>query len=104
MRNQPKMRWGESHIYFHKEGATVHSQREYVGYGFTSYNIVGSFDEVSEVVKSIYTNYPTPGYGTVINWPPNQVLSDGSPRNYNQPTEISPGLWWLTCRHSESCE
>jgi hypothetical protein len=108
-------RWGDAYIRTTEDGTIIHSQREYVGYGFTSYMIVGSFEGVSRVVDGIYRAYPPSGYGTHILWPPDaekhkHLLDPEYMKGWSQFDRYAPyeqlngNLWVLWCRHSESCE
>ena len=80
--------WSDCHIYVDDDGTVVHSQREYVGYGFTSYMIVGEHDRVLEQYARIQKRYHPGWYG-------------GS---YPDPEDLGDGLWIGCPRHSESCE
>jgi hypothetical protein len=87
-RKQQGPRWAPSHIFVREDGTVVHSQREYVGYGFTSYNVVGTREGVLEAYNQIKRGYPPQGYGGY----------------YPEPVEFVPGLFIGYPRHSESCE
>lgn len=81
-------RWAESHIWTADDGTVVHSQREYIGYGFTSYMIVGSREGIAAQYERIQKNYHPSWYC-------------GS---YPDPEELGDGLWIGQPSHSESCE
>ena len=81
-------RFGEAHIVTMDDGTVCNWQREYVGYGFTTFHFVGSIEGVQEAVKREKTNYPEGWYGGF----------------YGEPEDLGNGLFLVYGSHSESCE
>jgi len=107
MSKHPRDRWGQKYTHAEADGTIVESQIEYVGYGFTEYTITGSVEGVTAAVGSILLRYPSNPYGTWFNWPPGPdgpKNFDGKRTEHRPPVEISPGVWKLTGRHSNSSD
>ena len=70
------------------------------------YKITGTFDEVTEAVNRELYAWPTPGYGTWFNWPPNSKMSwDG--KNvvpYLAATDHGDGTFTARGHRSTSCD
>lgn len=81
-------RFGESHIVTKDDGTVCNWQREYVGYGFTTFHFVGSLEGVQAAVKREQINYPPNGYGG----------------RYCEPEDLGYGLFLVYGSHSESCD
>ena len=86
-KDKPK-RWSDARIHVDKNGCTIHSQREYIGYGFTSYYFVGTIVQIRAAQENVQIYYPKGGYGGT----------------YGEPHELGDGLFFATGWHSESCE
>lgn len=63
------------------------------------YVVSGTWAEVSAAIQDIYGHYPTPGYGTWFNWPPN-TLSKG----VMAPTASTDGSFIARGHRSTSCD
>ncbi len=87
-RKPARRRWADAHIFSSDERGTVHSQREYVGYGFTSYYFVGTIEQILAAQAGCKRSYPVSGYGGT----------------YSEPEDLGDGLFYATGWHSESCE
>lgn len=101
--------YGKSYVTLHSGGATVHSQTNNVGYGFTEYYIVGTMQEVSLAVDGILSRYPNDPYGTFFNWPPNTKKitwgpHEGEPLEHRAAEDLGNGLWLLTGKHSNTSD
>lgn len=81
-------RFGESHIVTREDGTVCNWQREYIGYGFTTFHFIGSLEGVNAAVEREKTNYPVNGYGG----------------RYCEPEDLGAGLFLVYGSHSESCE
>lgn len=81
-------RFGESHIVTKDDGTVCNWQREYVGYGFTTFHFVGSLAGVSAAVEREQKKYPEGWYGGF----------------YGEPEDLGSGLYLVYGSHSESCE
>lgn len=102
-RRQPL--WGRSYVRADRGGATIHSQIKNVGYGFTEYQIVGTFDEVSAATESILRSYPDNPYGTWFNWPPGTKRGhEGRLIEHREATDLGGGLWHVTGSHSNTSD
>lgn len=63
------------------------------------YVVSGTWAEVSAAIQDIYGQYPTPGYGTWFNWPPN-----GPNKHYYVPTVTGRLHWEARGHRSTSCD
>lgn len=79
------------------EGADVRS--EFDGGSSVSYQITGEWDAVSAAVRALHRSFPTPGYGTWFNWPPN-----GPNTKYLVPKDHGDGRFTAFGHRSVSCD
>lgn len=63
------------------------------------YRITGTREEVTQAIAEIMRLYPTPGYGTYFNWPP-----DGPNKKYLVPQDLGNGRWIARGSSSTSCD
>lgn len=96
---KPAERWGEPRTYPTPEGATVTSKREYIGYGFQHYEIVGTPEQIVAAGAAILASYPTDPYSTIVYWPPEKFQ-----QHRNEPVEVKPGVWRAYAWHSCSSD
>ena len=65
----------------------------------------GTVEECNAYVARQHECYPTPGYGTWFNWPPNSRKSaKGEPITYLAPTDHVDGRWTVRGDRSTSCD
>jgi hypothetical protein len=104
-RSEPTRRWSEARTYTDKGGALVHYQTENVGYGFSEYQIVGTFDEVTAATDHILGQYPNNPYGTWFNWPPKTKTGwDGQLVTQREATDLGNELWHVGGRRSNTSD
>lgn len=78
------------------EGAEVKSRL--IGHT-VAYEVTGDWTSVAAAIRSIHGTYPTPGYGTWFNWPPN-----GPNKTYGVPKRLEDGRWKAFGDRSTSCD
>lgn len=81
-------RFGESHIVTRDDGTVCNWQREYIGYGSTTFHFVGSLEGVNAAVEREQKNYPIGWYCGF----------------YGEAEDLGNGLYLVYGSHSESCE
>jgi hypothetical protein len=95
---EQRQRFSEPYTYTTPEGATVESKTEYVGYGFTHYEITGTPEQIVAAGEQILQRFPNMPYSTTVYWPPEKW------QHYRTPEEVSPGIWKAKAWHSNSSD